>query len=121
MGVAWGDYDADGDLDLFVTNWLDENNVLYRNNGDGTLQMSPRRAVSLRPDWTRRAGGTAFFDADNDGDLDIFFRRDTSIQLRGKRTGRRMSFSRTTAMALSGIFLRLSVSGNPIRMGSVEV
>ena len=37
MGITWGDYDNDGNLDLFVTNWLDENNVLYRNNDDGTF------------------------------------------------------------------------------------
>ena len=46
MGVTWGDYDNDGALDLFVTNWLDENNVLYRNNGDGTFtDVSARSGI----------------------------------------------------------------------------
>ena len=41
MGVATGDYDNDGDWDLYVTNF--GSNVLYRNNGNGTFTMSPAR------------------------------------------------------------------------------
>jgi hypothetical protein len=36
-GVAWGDYDADGNLDLFVSNFGTPACFLYHNNGDGTF------------------------------------------------------------------------------------
>ena len=73
MGVAWGDYDNDGDLDLFVTNWLDENNVLYRNDGDGTFTDVSAESRIFASGLGKTCWGTAFFDADNDGDLDLFF------------------------------------------------
>ena len=73
MGVAWGDYDTDGDLDLFVTNWLDENNVLYRNNSDGTFTDVSAKSGIFESGLGKTCWGTALFDADNDGDLDLFF------------------------------------------------
>ena len=73
MGIAWGDYDTDGDLDLFVTNWLDENNVLYRNNGDGTFADVSAESGVFASGLGKTCWGTVLFDADNDGDLDLFF------------------------------------------------
>ena len=73
MGIAWGDYDTDGDLDLFVTNWLDENNVLYRNNGDGAFTDVSAQSGVFESGLGKTCWGTAMFDPDNDGDLDIFF------------------------------------------------
>ena len=73
MGVTWGDYDKDGDLDIFITNWLDENNVLYSNNGDGTFSDVSAQSGVFASGLGKTCWGTAFFDADNDGDLDIFF------------------------------------------------
>ncbi len=72
MGVAWGDYDGDGDLDLFVTNFSDDVNTLYQNQGDGSFRVQTAAvglAAGVRPylGWA-----TAFFDADNDGWLDLF-------------------------------------------------
>ena len=72
MGAAWGDYDNDGLFDLFVTNFADEYNALYRNEGGGFfadvsfvagIGAAPAELVS----W-----GTGFFDYDNDGDRDLF-------------------------------------------------
>ncbi len=67
MGAATGDYDGDGDTDLYVTNVGP--NVLYRNNGDGTFTDVARMAGVDHPGWGTSA---AFFDYDGDGDLDLF-------------------------------------------------
>ena len=73
MGIAWGDYDNDGALDLFVTNWLDENNVLYRNNGDGTFTDVSAKSGVFESGLGKTCWGTVLFDMDNDTDLDMFF------------------------------------------------
>ena len=68
MGVAAGDFDNDGWVDLFVTGV--HGNSLYRNKGDGTFEDVTERA-GLRGDgsWSVAAG---WFDYDNDGLLDLF-------------------------------------------------
>ncbi|MFQ5670978.1 MAG: CRTAC1 family protein [Acidobacteriota bacterium] len=66
-GVTVGDYDNDGDPDLYVTNLgLD---VLYRNRGDGTFEDVTRAAGLDNRSWGTSA---AFFDMDADGDLDLY-------------------------------------------------
>ena len=72
MGVTWGDYDNDEDLDLFVTNWLDEYNVLYQNNGDGTFTDVSAQSKVFESSIGKTCWGTEFFDYDNDGDLDLY-------------------------------------------------
>ena len=72
MGVHSGDYDRDGDLDLFVTNFSDDFNTLYANRGDGTFADATHAAglggvVQPFLGWS-----TAFLDFDNDGWLDLF-------------------------------------------------
>ncbi len=66
MGVACGDYDLDGDIDLYVTNVGP--NVLYRNRGDGTFDDVTAEAGVGHPGW---GASTLFFDADGDADLDL--------------------------------------------------
>lgn len=70
-GVAWGDYDNDGDEDLYVSN-LGQPNRLYRNNGDGTFtDVGPELGVAEIPP-NNRTFATWFFDANNDGWLDLY-------------------------------------------------
>lgn len=67
MGAAWGDFDADGDRDLFVTSWGE--NLLWENLGDGTFRDVTRRAgMGGEGFWT----GASWADFDRDGDLDLY-------------------------------------------------
>lgn len=67
MGVAAGDYDNDGDVDLYVTNVGPD--VLLRNDGSGRFTDVTRAAGLGDPSWGCSAG---FVDYDADGDLDLF-------------------------------------------------
>jgi hypothetical protein len=67
--VCAGDYDNDGNTDLFITYW--GQNVLYRNNGDGTFQDVTRKA-GLAAKNVRWGAGCTFIDYDRDGRLDLF-------------------------------------------------
>lgn len=66
MGVATGDYDNDGWVDLYVTHWGPDQ--LWRNNGDGTFADTTAAAGVGDPDWSTSA---AFVDIDRDGWLDL--------------------------------------------------
>ena len=67
MGCAFGDYDNDGHVDIYVTNVGP--NVLYRNLGNGTFQDVSRRSGVADPRWGTSA---AFADYDGDGLLDLY-------------------------------------------------
>ena len=68
-GCAWGDYDNDGYIDLFVSNERGQNNFLFHNNGDGTFaKVASGKIVSDGGYSTACAWG----DYDNDGYLDLF-------------------------------------------------
>jgi enediyne biosynthesis protein E4 len=67
MGVAVGDYDADGFPDLYVTQY--PSSILYHNNGDGTFTDVTAKARIAAQGWGTSA---VWFDYDNDGRLDLF-------------------------------------------------
>ncbi|MBN2561238.1 MAG: VCBS repeat-containing protein [Phycisphaerae bacterium] len=65
-GCCWGDYDNDGDLDLYVVTRLGNANVLYKNQGDGTFVTA-----CAGTDAPGDGHDAVFVDYDNDGDLDL--------------------------------------------------
>jgi hypothetical protein len=71
MGIAVGDYNHTGRPSLYVTNFSDENDLLYRNDGDWNFtEVSYASGVAL-PSLPWVKWGTAFVDLDNDGWLDL--------------------------------------------------
>ena len=71
MGIGWGDYDADGRIDLYVTNFVDDYNTLYRSLGKNLFGDLTRRAGLAQPTWLYMGWGTALADFDRDGRDDI--------------------------------------------------
>ena len=83
QGVAVGDYDNDGRLDLYVTYW--GQNALYHNNGDGTFtDVADQAGVSgkISRDYPEWFSGATFVDYDRDGHLDLFVATYTDYDLR---------------------------------------
>ena len=93
-GSTWGDYDLDGDLDLYVAGYVDFArrpqytslrfpmdfgglpNTLYRNNGDGTFQnVTPK--LNILTDASRKSMQVLFHDFNEDGFPDLFVANDT--------------------------------------------
>jgi enediyne biosynthesis protein E4 len=89
--LAWGDYDNDGDLDLYVTNWgtsvSNPVNALFQNQGDGSFVD---QAAVAGVDNNQNSFAAAWADYDNDGDTDLyvadFFDQDFLYQNSGDGT-----------------------------------
>ncbi len=72
MGIAHGDYDRNGYLDLYVAHFYSESNTLYRGNSDGYFEDQTKQAKLNSQTLQYLAFGTLFIDPDNDGWLDLF-------------------------------------------------
>ncbi|HUD12832.1 MAG TPA: CRTAC1 family protein [Terracidiphilus sp.] len=71
MGIALGDYNHTGRPSIFVTNFTDENVLLYRNDGDWNFKEDSFASGVALPSLSLVKWGTAFVDLDNDGWLDL--------------------------------------------------
>ncbi len=71
MGVDAGDFDNDGDEDLFMTHLSNQTNTLYLNDGSGFFEDKTGVSQLGKTSFRKTAWGTAMFDYDNDGWLDI--------------------------------------------------
>ena len=72
MGVTWGDYDHSGRLSMFVTEFADQPNTLYKNQGAKFFEDVAMPSGLGQPSLPFVGWGTTFFDMDNDGWLDLF-------------------------------------------------
>jgi hypothetical protein len=72
MGATASDYDADGDFDLYVTNFQRDYNTLFRNDGGLSFEDVTAAAGLALPTLSRLSWGASFLDVGNDGILDLF-------------------------------------------------
>lgn len=72
MGLAVGDYDNDGRVDFYITNFSDDSNTLYHNDGEATFTDVTFQAGHGEVTMPFLGWGTSFLDFDNDGWKDIF-------------------------------------------------
>jgi hypothetical protein len=112
MGAIAADYDNDGFVDVFVTNF--GRNILYRNNGDGTFTDVTAKAGVAGSGWSTSA---AFADFDGDGFLDLFVVRylDYSVEKNyfcgDRASGRRDYCHPTLYPAISNLLFRNNGNG----------
>lgn len=72
MGVDWADYLHEGRLSMVVTNFIEQGTTLYHNLGKDEFADVSIRSGVMKPTYPLVGWGTAFFDVDNDGWLDLF-------------------------------------------------
>jgi hypothetical protein len=130
MGLAVGDYDNDGRVDFHITNFSDDSNTLYRNDGDGNFADITFQAGLGEPTIPFLGWGTSFLDFNNDGWKDILvanghvypavdnFQWGTSYAQQlllfkntGIASGRQVRFERAAAAPNSGLALSINARG----------
>lgn len=98
-GVCAADFDNDGHVDLYVTNFGPSR--LYRNRGNGTFEEVSERAGVTTPGWS---AGAAFFDADGDGWLDLYVVKYIDCTFDDVLRGERTTVWQNTAKVMAGPF-----------------
>ena len=111
--VATGDYNNDGSVDLFISDLAGNDHVLYYNLGDGTFELDPLWNNATKGIRKIYGHDAAFFDADNDGFLDLLIAGGTDDG-QGQETGLRLLYNNG-----SGSFLDAS-SLLPGDLGSID-
>jgi hypothetical protein len=114
MGIASGDFDNDGDEDLFVTNIIGETFVLYVNDGHGDFEDARARAGVSTPTAASTGFGTDWFDYDNDGWLDLFIANGAVNRIESQR-GQPLPFRMKNQLFhnVGGRFQETSTEGGP--------
>lgn len=97
MGVTAGDFDGDGDADLFMTHLDGETNTLYRNNGAGNFYDVTNKFKLAHVSLPYTGFGSEWFDYDNDGDLDLFV-ANGAVKLASGLTAQSLSYQQTNQL-----------------------
>jgi len=101
MGAAWGDYNNDGMIDIYVSNYKDKN-ILYRNNGSGVFSDVTDAADVGNTD---ASADIAWGDYNNDGFLDLFLVNDVGAGYGAKKVLYKNNGDGTFTEDLNGITL----------------
>jgi hypothetical protein len=115
MGIASGDFDQDGDEDLFVSNIIGETFAFYENDGRGNFEDVRARVGLAAPTAAFTGFGTDWFDYDNDGLLDLFVTNGAVNIIEGQR-GQPMPFRMRNLLFRNpgaGRFEETSAAGGP--------
>ncbi len=124
MGVTAGDFDSDGDEDLFMTHLSSESNTLYVNDGTGNF-VDGTEPANLGAASMRFTGfGSAWFDYDNDGLLDLFVANGSVMSLAERRAVSEFPYEQTNQLFRNtgdGRFLEISLhSGSAMQVSEVS-
>jgi hypothetical protein len=129
MGLAVGDYDNDGKVDFHITNFSDDSNTLYRNDGEANFTDITFQAGLGEPTIPFLGWGTNFIDYDNDGWKDVIvanghvyptvdkfqwgtsFAQQLLLFRNGRSTGPQGRFERIGAAPNSGLAISLIARG----------
>ena len=87
MGIDAEDFDRDCDVDIFVTHLAAQTNTLYANEGDGWFADRTNAQGLAAASIPFTGFGTGWFDADNDGDLDLFAANGAVTAIAGQEPG----------------------------------
>ena len=111
--VAVGDYNNDGSVDFLITDLAGNEHVLYYNLGNGTFELDSLWKDVIKGIQKIYGSDVAFFDADNDGFLDLLIAGDTEDEL-GQETGLRLLYNNGSGSFLDASYLL------PNNLGSID-